>query len=81
MILSNWLKSLLEETKEKTSIFSGNTSLERIAADKLTKLIKKDAKICILGLGMSGCLLVKILFDEYGHQVIISKVKIRFWIS
>jgi aspartyl-tRNA synthetase len=71
-ILSNWLRSLLEEVKEKTSIFSGNTSLERIAVDKLTKLIKKDAKICILGLGMSGQLLVKILFDEYGHDVTIS---------
>ncbi len=72
MILSNWLKSLLEEVKEKTSIFSGNTSLERIAADKLLKLINKDTKICILGLGMSGNLLVKILFDEYGHEVIVS---------
>ncbi len=71
-ILSNWLKSLLEEAKEKTAIFSGNISLERIAADKLSKLIKKDTKICILGLGMSGRLLVKVLFDEYGHEVIIS---------
>ena len=71
-ILSNWLKSLLEEVREKTSIFLGNTSLERIAVNKISKLINKDAKICILGLGMSGSLLTKILFDECGHEVVIS---------
>ena len=71
-VLSNWLKSLLDEAKEKTAIFSGNTSLERIAATKLVKLIEKDAKVCVLGLGMSGSLLVKILLEEYDYDVIVA---------
>ncbi|HUD44222.1 MAG TPA: amino acid--tRNA ligase-related protein [Patescibacteria group bacterium] len=71
-VLFNWLRILLEEVKEKTAIFSGNTSLERIAVEKLNVLVEKEAKICILGLGMSGSLLVKILLEEYGYDVIVA---------
>ena len=71
-VLSNWLKTLFEEVKEKTSIFSGNTSLERIAVEKLTALVEKGAKICVLGLGMSGSLFTKILLEEYGYDVVVS---------
>lgn len=71
-VLSNWLKTLLEEVKEKTTIFSGNTSLERIAVEKLATLVEKGTKICVLGLGMSGSLLVKILLEEYGYDVIVA---------
>lgn len=72
LILSNWLRSLLEEVKDKTSIFSGNTSLERIAVSKLVKLISDDSSICVLGLGMSGKLVVKILSEEYHREMMVS---------
>lgn len=71
-VLFDWLKNLLEEVKEKTSIFSGNTSLERIAVEKLTTLVEKGTEICVLGLGMSGSLFVKILLEEYGYDVVVA---------
>jgi len=71
-ILSSWLKIILKEVKEKTAIFYGNTSIERIAIKKLAFLIKKGSKVCVLGLGMSGSLLVKILLEEYEYDLIVA---------
>lgn len=71
-VLSYWLKTLLQEVKEKTNIFYGNTSLERIAVEKLTTLVEKGAKICVLGLGMSGSLFIKILLEEYRYNVVVA---------
>ena len=72
VIFSNWLKELLVETKEKTAIFSGNTSLERIAVVRIVSLAEKNEKICILGLGMSGSLMAKILSEEYEYKISIA---------
>ncbi|KKT13263.1 MAG: Aspartate-tRNA ligase [Candidatus Falkowbacteria bacterium GW2011_GWF2_43_32] len=68
-VLSSWLSDLLAEVKEKTAIFSGNTSLERIAVAKIIDSVEEGNKICILGLGMSGSLLVKILSEDTNYVV------------
>ncbi|MCA9363591.1 hypothetical protein KC851_04700 [Candidatus Kaiserbacteria bacterium] len=63
-IIANWISFIVEESKLKTDIFLGNTSLERIACDILVKRISKNKQVLIVGYGKSGKLVSKILNKE-----------------
>lgn len=62
--IANWLKDLTNECKLKTSIFDGNTSLERIASELVVKNISVGKKSVLVGYGKSGKLIAKILNAE-----------------
>jgi len=68
-ILSSWLQDLLKEVKEKTMLFSGNTSLERIAVNQLIGRVPSDSNILIIGAGQSGSLIAKILTEEHKYKI------------
>src|SRR3989344_6322779 len=68
-ILIFWFKSLASEVKLRTSLFVGNTSLERIATEIIDLKIKKGEKISLIGFGKSGRLIVKILNEELGYHL------------
>ncbi len=71
-ILATWIKEMTDEVREKTVLFSGNTSLERIAVNQLIGRVDVNSKILVVGAGQSGSLLVKILSEEYKYQVILT---------
>jgi len=68
-ILSGWLQELIEEVKEKTILFSGNTSIERIAVNQLVGMVATNSNILFVGAGQSGSLIAKILTEEYNYKV------------
>ncbi len=68
-ILSNWLQELAEEVKEKTILFSGNISIERIAVNQLVGRVNPGVNILVVGAGQSGSLITKILVEEYKYKV------------
>ncbi|MDD3723727.1 MAG: hypothetical protein PHW92_14825, partial [Lutibacter sp.] len=68
-ILSGWLQELIEEVKEKTILFSGNTSIERIAVNQLVGMVATNSNILVVGAGQSGSLIAKILTEEYNYKV------------
>lgn len=47
VFIADWLNELANECKLKTSIFEGNTSLERIASELVVKNIPQGKKSCI----------------------------------
>jgi len=64
IFIADWLNELVSECKFKTSIFEGNTSLERIACELIVKSIPAGKKSVIVGYGKSGKLVAKILNRE-----------------
>lgn len=70
--LASWLKTLALEVRSKTNIFSGNTSLERIATEIISKNVEEDKKVSLIGFGKSGKLIAKILKEELGYPLVIA---------
>lgn len=68
-ILSGWLQELAEEVREKTGLFSGNISIERIAVNQLVGRVAAGSNILVVGAGQSGSLIAKILVEEYKYKV------------
>src|SRR3989344_467664 len=64
VFIADWLNDLANECKLKTSIFEGNTSLERIASELVVKNIPEGKKSVLIGYGKSGKLVAKILNVE-----------------
>ncbi len=64
IFIADWLNDLANECKLKTSIFDGNTSLERIASELVVKNIPAGKKSVLVGYGKSGKLVAKILNVE-----------------
>lgn len=64
IFIADWLNDLANECKLKTSIFEGNTSLERIASELVVKNIPVGKKAVLVGYGKSGKLVAKILNIE-----------------
>lgn len=64
VFIADWLNELANECKLKTSIFEGNTSLERIASELVVKNIPEGKKSVLIGYGKSGNLVAKILNVE-----------------
>lgn len=71
-VITKWLKKILHETTGKTNIFKGNTSLERIACNILKTQITNNDKICVIGMGMSGKLVSKILNNEMNYNLMVA---------
>lgn len=63
-LISIWLEKIVNESKIKTSLFDGNTSLERIACNIIINSIKQKNKTLLFGYGKSGKLVAKILNRE-----------------
>ena len=61
-----WLKDLVEESKLKTDLLKGNTSLERIACQIIIEKLGTDKHVTLIGYGKSGKLIAKILNRENG---------------
>jgi glutamyl-tRNA reductase len=79
-LISIWLEDIVNESKLKTSLFDGNTSLERIACKIIVDKIKKDKCTVLFGYGKSGKLIAKILNRENSLPLQIvnrSKVEIK----
>ncbi len=72
LIIANWINSVLFEVKAKTSLLKGNTSLERIACDILSEVLDAKEKVGVVGLGMAGKLVVKILSEEKLLPVVVA---------
>ncbi len=68
-VLVSWLKNLAEEVRLRTELFTGNISLERIAAEIISREIKKEEKVSLVGFGKSGKLIAKILNEELGYHL------------
>jgi len=62
--LSNWLQSLNSEVKAQTKLFEGNTSIERITCELITTKHLDIKSVLVIGLGMSGQLVAKIISEE-----------------
>ncbi len=62
--LASWLQKTHATIMKETGISSGNASMERLACDDVAKVIEKNEKVAILGLGKSGQLITKILTAE-----------------
>jgi len=64
------LPLLLKESQRVLKIFRGNTSLERIACDKIVShLPSRNNKIAVIGYGSTGKLVDKILSNEKKYYV------------
>lgn len=70
-IIIEWLNNILHKIKEKTHIFDGNISLERIACDLLSTNVPNTKKIMVIGYGNSGKLITKILSKEHNYPLLI----------
>lgn len=68
-LINIWIKELAAEVKLRTNIFSGNTSLERIAAERINREIEKSGKIALVGYGKAGRLIAKILSKEFHYHL------------
>lgn len=64
ILIADWLNDVANECKLRTSIFEGNTSLERIASELVIKNIPAGKKSVLIGYGKSGRLVAKILNIE-----------------
>ncbi len=64
--ISGWIRNVIKDVELKTSLFEGNTSVERIASEIILDKLgdKKGAKGIVLGYGQSGKLVAKILNVE-----------------
>jgi glutamyl-tRNA reductase len=63
------LPALFDDAKKKSKIFRGNISAERIACNEIQKNYSIGDKIAIIGFGLSGKLMYKILAKEKKYLV------------
>ena len=66
-LISSWLKKISYEVKLRTNLCQGNTSMERIATERINRIFEKQEKITLIGFGKSGKLIAKIITEEMGY--------------
>lgn len=66
------IRKLSTEAKSQTKLYLGNTSLERIAAEKIKSKTDSLSQVLVVGAGRTGALMVKILSQELGLKVLLA---------
>ena len=71
-ILVELFKKIAKESKRITKLYSGNVSLERTACELIANKLSEESSIVVLGAGMTGSLIAKILSSDYGRKIYIA---------
>jgi len=68
--IATTIKRLAFDAKTTTELYSGSTSLERVATELFSKKSKGNANVLVLGAGRTGSLIIKILATESSNVTV-----------